>query len=90
MQAGVGCDKIVTIMSRERLSLTKGKTEEYLRRLNNISERAGVATGATVVFAAASTIFPPAAAGALVTGTELARQGLKMGNEFFKFNKKDL
>jgi adenine/guanine phosphoribosyltransferase-like PRPP-binding protein len=77
-------------MSSERLSPTKGETEKYLRRLNNISERVGVTTGATVVFAAASSVFPPAAAGALVTGAELVRQGVKLGNEFFRFNKKDL
>ena len=77
-------------MSNERLLPDKGETGGYLRRLNNISKRVNVAGGATVVFAAVSSVFPPAAAGALVTSAELLRQGVKLSNEFFTFNKKDL
>jgi len=82
-------------MPRERLLPTEEERKEYNRRLDNTFDKvkvagdkvkvAGAATGA---FVAASAVFPPALAGALVTMGETTRQVIKMNLEAIKFYRK--
>jgi len=60
---------------------------EHFKNLNNNWKKVKIASGITLGFTAASLVFPPAIAGAVVSAVETGRQAIKLNLEVIRFHK---